>query len=123
MLPSSVQESKSILMRSWNRMVVMRSSGTLLCLGSGVAFGAMAIFGKLAYAEGASVGTLLAVRFVLAAALFWALSSQPVPPGRSERWAAATSRPPAVLVLHAQVPSLLQARMPALAAGVRSPSG
>jgi drug/metabolite transporter (DMT)-like permease len=51
----------------------MRSSGTLLCLGSGAAFGAMAVFGKLAYDYGATVGTLLAVRFVLAAALFWAL--------------------------------------------------
>ena len=51
----------------------MRSSGTLLCLGSGAAFGAMAVFGKLAYDDGATVGTLLAVRFALAAALFWAL--------------------------------------------------
>jgi drug/metabolite transporter (DMT)-like permease len=51
----------------------VRSTGTLLCLGSGAAFGAMAVFGKLAYGEGASVGTLLAVRFALAAALFWAL--------------------------------------------------
>ena len=55
------------------RMRAVRSSGTLLCLGSGAAFGAMAIFGKLAYGDGATVGTLLAVRFVLAAALFWAL--------------------------------------------------
>jgi drug/metabolite transporter (DMT)-like permease len=44
--------------------------GTLFCLGSGAAFGAMAIFGKLAYDEGATVGTLLSVRFTLAAALF-----------------------------------------------------
>jgi drug/metabolite transporter (DMT)-like permease len=51
----------------------MRTSGTLVCLGSGAAFGAMAVFGKLAYAEGATVGTLLAVRFGLAAALFWLL--------------------------------------------------
>jgi drug/metabolite transporter (DMT)-like permease len=51
----------------------MRSSGTLLCLASGAAFGAMAVFGKLAYGEGATVGTLLAVRFLLAAALFWML--------------------------------------------------
>ncbi len=51
----------------------MRSSGTLMCLGSAAAFGAMAIFGKLAYDEGATVGTLLAVRFTLAAAMFWAL--------------------------------------------------
>lgn len=49
----------------------MRSSGTLLCLGSGAAFGAMAIFGKLAYDEGATVGTLLSVRFSIAALLFW----------------------------------------------------
>ena len=49
------------------------SSGTLLCLGSGAAFGAMGIFGKLAYGDGATVGTLLASRFVLAALLFWAL--------------------------------------------------
>src|ERR687898_698549 len=51
----------------------MNSPGTLLCLGSGAAFGAMAVFGKLAYGDGATVGTLLAVRFALAAALFWAL--------------------------------------------------
>ena len=55
------------------RMLAVRSSGTLMCLGSGAAFGAMAIFGKLAYDGGATVGTLLVVRFVLAAALFWAL--------------------------------------------------
>jgi drug/metabolite transporter (DMT)-like permease len=52
----------------------MRSSGTLICLASGAAFGAMAIFGKLAYDEGATVGTLLSVRFTLAAAMFWALA-------------------------------------------------
>jgi drug/metabolite transporter (DMT)-like permease len=46
------------------------------CLASGAAFGAMAIFGKLAYDEGATVGTLLSVRFALAAALFWALSGR-----------------------------------------------
>jgi drug/metabolite transporter (DMT)-like permease len=54
-------------------MPVVRSLGTLLCLGSGAAFGAMAIFGKLAYGEGATVGTLLSVRFALAALLFWTL--------------------------------------------------
>src|SRR5688500_5559724 len=54
-------------------MRTVRSSGTLLCLGSGAAFGAMAVFGKLAYGDGATVGTLLAVRFALAAALFWIL--------------------------------------------------
>src|SRR3954453_4242009 len=51
----------------------MRSSGTVMCLLSGAAFGAMAIFGKLAYGEGATVGTLLAVRFSLAAVVFWAI--------------------------------------------------
>jgi drug/metabolite transporter (DMT)-like permease len=55
------------------RMRGVRSSGTLMCLGSGAAFGAMAIFGKLAYDGGATVGTLLAVRFALAAVLFWGL--------------------------------------------------
>jgi drug/metabolite transporter (DMT)-like permease len=49
------------------------ASGTLFCLLSGAAFGAMAVFGKLAYDEGASAGTLLAVRFTLAASLFWIL--------------------------------------------------
>ena len=45
----------------------MRFSGTALCLTSAAAFGAMGVFGKLAYENGATVGTLLSVRFVLAA--------------------------------------------------------
>jgi drug/metabolite transporter (DMT)-like permease len=49
------------------------ASGVLFCLASAVAFGAMGIFGKLAYEEGATVGVLLATRFVLAAALFWVI--------------------------------------------------
>ena len=36
-------------------------------------FGAMAVLGKLAYENGATVGTLLAVRFAIAAAIFWVL--------------------------------------------------
>ena len=48
-------------------------AGTVACVASGAAFGAMGIFGKLAYGEGATVGTLLSVCFALAAALFWAL--------------------------------------------------
>lgn len=48
-------------------------SGVLLCLASAAAFGAMGIFGKLAYDESVTVGTLLVVRFALAAALFWGL--------------------------------------------------
>ena len=51
----------------------MRRLGTLLCLASATAFGAMAAFGKLAYDAGATVGTLLSVRFGLAAVLLWAL--------------------------------------------------
>jgi drug/metabolite transporter (DMT)-like permease len=54
-------------------MLAMRSSGTILCVGSAAAFGAMAVFGKLSYDEGATVGTLLAVRFALAALMFWGL--------------------------------------------------
>jgi drug/metabolite transporter (DMT)-like permease len=53
----------------------MPTPGALLCLASATAFGAMGIFGKLAYAEGATVGTLLAARFVLAAALLWAFAA------------------------------------------------
>jgi drug/metabolite transporter (DMT)-like permease len=51
----------------------VRSSGTLMCLASGATFGAMAVFGKLAYGDGATVGTLLAVRFALAAVVSWTL--------------------------------------------------
>lgn len=51
----------------------MRSTGTLLCLASAAAFGAMGIFGKLAYEHGATVGTLLAARFGLAAVVCWAV--------------------------------------------------
>jgi drug/metabolite transporter (DMT)-like permease len=40
--------------------------GPALCLLSAAAFGAMAIFGKLAYDEGVAVLTLLSVRFALA---------------------------------------------------------
>jgi drug/metabolite transporter (DMT)-like permease len=55
------------------RIRTVTSSGTFLCLASATAFGAMAVLGKLAYDDGATVGTLLAIRFLLAAALFWAL--------------------------------------------------
>lgn len=48
-------------------------TGVLLCLASAAAFGAMGPLGKLAYGEGASVGTLLSVRFALAALAFWLL--------------------------------------------------
>ena len=51
----------------------MPAPGILLCLASAASFGAMAVFGKLAYEQGATLGTLLALRFLMAAALFWAL--------------------------------------------------
>lgn len=50
----------------------MRRTGALFCLASAAAFGAMGVFGKLAYDAGVNVGTLLAVRFAIAAALLWA---------------------------------------------------
>jgi drug/metabolite transporter (DMT)-like permease len=53
-------------------MLAVRASGTLMCLASATAFGAMAVFGKLAYENGVTVGTLLAVRFAIAAIVFWA---------------------------------------------------
>jgi DHA1 family inner membrane transport protein len=40
------------------------TAGALMCLASAVAFGAMGILGRLAYDDGVTVGTLLAVRFV-----------------------------------------------------------
>jgi len=56
-------------------MPAVRFSGTVLCLASAACFGAMAAFGKLAYDEGATVGTLLSVRFTLAALLLWMLTA------------------------------------------------
>src|SRR4051794_21232236 len=46
-------------------------TGALFCLASAAAFGAMGVFGKLAYEQGATVATLLSVRFVLAALVLW----------------------------------------------------
>lgn len=49
--------------------------GPALCLLSAACFGAMAIFGKLAYAEGISTGDLLLVRFTLAAGVLLGLAT------------------------------------------------
>src|SRR3982751_787631 len=49
----------------------MPAFGIAFCLMSAAGFGAMGIFGKLAYDEGVTVGTLLSARFTLAAVLFW----------------------------------------------------
>jgi drug/metabolite transporter (DMT)-like permease len=45
--------------------------GTALCVASAIAFGAMAIFGKLAYDAGVSLLTLLFIRFSIAAPVLW----------------------------------------------------
>jgi drug/metabolite transporter (DMT)-like permease len=47
--------------------------GVAFCVFSACGFGAMAIFAKEAYGEGVTVVTLLSLRFVLAAVLFWAI--------------------------------------------------
>ncbi len=52
----------------------MPGVGPLLCLVSAAGFGTLAVFGTLAYDAGVSAGTLLAVRFALAAALLGALA-------------------------------------------------
>ena len=60
-------------MRASGTIIGVRSSGTVLLLLSAACFGAMGIFGTLAYDEGANVGTLLSARFVIAALVWWAL--------------------------------------------------
>src|SRR5215213_11575988 len=46
--------------------------GSALCVASAIAFGAMGIFGKLAYDAGVGLLTLLFVRFSIAAPVLWA---------------------------------------------------
>ena len=53
----------------------VQRSGVILCLVSAAAFGGIGIFGKLAYGEGSTVGTLLSVRFTVAAVLLWVLTA------------------------------------------------
>ena len=48
--------------------------GSALCIASAIAFGAMAIFGKLAYDTGVGLLTLLFVRFTIAAPVLWLAS-------------------------------------------------
>ena len=75
----------------WSRTVrcpILDAMGPLLCLVSAACFGAMAIFGKFAYDAGVSPGTLLLIRFTLAAVLLGALLlarpalRSPLPRGR-----------------------------------------
>ena len=75
--------------------------GPLLCLLSAAGFGAMAIFGKLAYDAGVGVGDLLLVRFALAAALLLAVAAAhgraawpAAPAGARRRWRWARSATP-----------------------------
>jgi drug/metabolite transporter (DMT)-like permease len=56
--------------------------GVLLVLGSGAAFGANAVFAKLSYEAGATVGTFLAVRFCIAASVFWVAFRPRFEPGQ-----------------------------------------
>lgn len=49
------------------------SRGAVVCLLSAAAFGAMGIFGKLAFDDGANPGTLLTARFAIAAIALWCL--------------------------------------------------
>lgn len=65
--------------------------GIVLCLVSAAGFGAMAIFGKLAYEAGVTTLTLLLVRFALGAAIFaGVLAARPVlRPRRPQRRALA----------------------------------
>jgi drug/metabolite transporter (DMT)-like permease len=55
------------------KMLFVISRGAVVCLLSAAAFGAMGIFGKLAFEDGATAGTLLAARFAIAAVALWCL--------------------------------------------------
>jgi drug/metabolite transporter (DMT)-like permease len=61
------------LSHGYGRMsaVSRETQGAVLCLISACAFGALAIFAKLAYGHGADVGSLLLARFVIAGAVLW----------------------------------------------------
>src|SRR3954463_13963116 len=50
-------------------------AGAGMCAASAASFGAMAIFGKLAYDAGVGVLTLLFVRFVIAAGVFGTINA------------------------------------------------
>lgn len=52
-------------------MAVVPVIGITYCLASAAAFGAMGVFGKLAYEQGATAATLLSARFTIAAVILW----------------------------------------------------
>jgi drug/metabolite transporter (DMT)-like permease len=77
-----------------------RGAGLALCLVSACGFGLMAIFAKQAYAAGLGVTALLAARFVLAAALLWALVAvRAGRPRRAGAGATSAARPTRRVVL------------------------
>lgn len=49
--------------------------GLLLCIVAALGFGSMAVLAKLAYAAGASVLTLMSVRFAIGAGLLWIIAA------------------------------------------------
>lgn len=51
-----------------------RRTGFALCIGSAVAFGALPIFGKIAFDHDANVVTFLFIRFAIACVLMWGLA-------------------------------------------------
>jgi drug/metabolite transporter (DMT)-like permease len=66
----------------WKRTVaavflrpVQQRTGATFVLASAAAFGVMPVFGKLAFAAGVSVATLLFVRFAIAAPVLWAAAA------------------------------------------------
>ena len=75
MLLIAVQQSSLLLRLRPGTMLGVQRSGVIFCLVSAAAFGGIGIFGKLAYGEGSTVGTLLSVRFVVAALLLWVLTA------------------------------------------------
>src|SRR3954470_4863445 len=60
-------------------------AGALMCAASAASFGAMGIFGKLAYDAGVGVLALLVVRFILAAVILGAASAARRPPWPDRR--------------------------------------
>jgi drug/metabolite transporter (DMT)-like permease len=60
-------------------------AGAAMCAGSAASFGAMGIFGKLAYDAGVGVLALLVVRFILAALILAAASAARRPPRPDRR--------------------------------------
>ena len=72
-LPDIDQKSEWFLMDARGTILAVSARGAITCLSSAAAFGVMGIFGKLAFDQGATAGTLLAARFTIAAVALWCL--------------------------------------------------